>query len=57
MKALFASLLAAGLAIAAVSVYAATPIAAKASFAADTGSPLPSEEDKDKDKDEKKKDG
>jgi hypothetical protein len=57
MKALFASLLAAALALAAISVYAASPIAAKAAFTPESGSPLPSEEDQDKDKAEKKKDG
>jgi hypothetical protein len=57
MKALFASLLAAVLAIAAVTAYPATPIVAKSAFAADTGSPLPSDDDKDKDKDKDKKDG
>jgi hypothetical protein len=61
MKALFASLSAVLLALAAISVYAASPIASAATFTPDTASQLPSEEDKDKDKDkdkdEKKKDG
>ena len=57
MKALFASLSAGVLALAAISVYAASPIAAQAALTPDTASQLPSEEDKDKDKDEKKKDG
>lgn len=53
MKTLLASLLAAVFSLAAVSAYAAAPVAAGMSDASQTS--LPNEEDKDKDKDGGKK--